>query len=159
MTGQGRADEISMVIEDIRDIARDDIGTATDHAEDSSHTFASVGVGIGDFSSVPMARSFALQHQAAHEVFRDTIRGVLADLEDFRARLLACADGHETTDASVRAHLQGMSNSYEHHQLHSRRNYDHGRREHTEALDTGSAPGGADQPPSSAAGGQHGGGF
>lgn len=135
----GAANEITMVIHDVRDIAQTNIGRATATAHGSKQAFDGTPVAVSAFSDVPLGRELGVQHKAAHEVFAQTIAGVLADLEEFRAKLLACADSHETNDDMVRSALLSLGRSYRHHDYHATQNYNRGRRHQGNALDSSHA--------------------
>lgn len=108
------AGEVTMVIDEVRDIANRTMHELATKAGRDRSAFAQTPTDLGMFSQVPLARQLGEEHRAAHQVFVDTLQGVLEDLETFRDNLRACADSQEATDESVQASLLALGRRYDH---------------------------------------------
>ena len=129
------AGEVKMVIDEVRAIARKTMADLTHQAGNHKSAFGGdAKVGHAAFGQVPKAQAFAAHQEAARQVFIDTLQGVIADLEAFRANLLACADAHQANDESVQAGLLALSNRLSPGNLASYRDYDNSSQEHREGL-------------------------
>lgn len=136
---------IQITIEKIESIAKSTMERLKETATTETNGFRGHQVPTGAFSKVPAAEALARQAKAAHDVFDETIRGVIADLEEFQANLLATAKAHARTDEDARAALLALGRRYHDHTYHANANFDASRsREGTNLRGTGPA---ADSPP------------
>ncbi len=153
--------QIEITIETIRRIARDNMSAMQDNATSQSSDFRALSLPPSAFSQVPIAQTVGQQHQAAHQVFMDTIDGVIADLQTFAANIEASCNAHEATDEQSatdaqragQGALSGVNESMSGYQSQAERNFDNAGAEHREELgDPTSAAAqreGSGQPPGS----------
>lgn len=137
------AGEVTMVIDEVREIANRTLHALATKAKDDRSAFVSTPVDPGMFGEVPLARELGEEHRAAHQVFTDTLQGVLEDLEAFRDNLRACADSQEATDESVQAGLLALGRRYDHRELASDRANQASWQEHGRPFDAAAEPGAA----------------
>lgn len=137
-TTAAAAATIQVTIDKIEAIAKGAVAKAEDAAATSSTTFKDLQVHRGSFSQVPIAQDIADMHQAAHDVFTSTVEGVVADLRDFREKLLASARAHEGTDDGVYATLVSVGRHYgADHRYHAQSRFDRERTRHERELGDG----------------------
>lgn len=121
---------VDVAIDRVTAIANAKLPGAEDEVTTSTSEFRSFTPDTSSFSEVPLAQELALQHQAAHQVFVETIDGVIADLQEFRQTLLDSMKAHENTDDAAHAALLSLGQTYQDdHEFHSERNYEQGRLE------------------------------
>ncbi|QIK67718.1 hypothetical protein G7072_16410 [Nocardioides sp. HDW12B] len=143
--------QIEITIEAIRRIARDNMAAMQDNATSQSSDFRALDLAPSAFGQVPIAQTVGQQHQAAHQVFMDTIDGVIADLETFAANIEASCNAHEATDEQSAADAQragqgalsGLNESMSGYQSQADQNFDNAGAEHREEL--GDPPPAAEQ--------------
>jgi hypothetical protein len=128
------ANEIEMTIAEIRRIADETMASMQSTAESETRSFSNLKVPVSAFGGTPQGKTLGRQHEAAHEVFVQTIEGVIADLREFQRNLRACADSHEDTDEAAKAALTALGRSYARHTYRSAYNYDRGRGENKHDL-------------------------
>jgi hypothetical protein len=126
--------DIAISIETIEHIASSTMSQVEADTTSAMDGFRSTPVSTANFGDVPLAAELAAQHHAAHEVFVETIQGVLQDLRDFQANLLASARAHQGTDDAAYASLVALGNRYAGHDFQADRNWVRGRREHADEL-------------------------
>ena len=100
--------EINVLIEEIEAIAQQTRGYIRTDAEQGATTFANATLDAGAFAGIPPGLEFHAQQQAAHQVFVETINGVVADLEQFGETLAANAASHRAVDESNADTLTAM---------------------------------------------------
>ncbi|HET8604855.1 MAG TPA: hypothetical protein VFM09_13070 [Marmoricola sp.] len=110
---------LQITIEAIEQIAKSTMAELQHTADSTTSGFRSHKLPAAAFSPVPKAQQLAEQQDAAHDVFVRTIEGVLADLRDFQANLLACAKAHAGTDDGVQGTLQALGERYRDHRFHA----------------------------------------
>lgn len=143
--------QIEITIDAIRRIARDNMTAMQDNATSQSSDFRALDLPPSAFGQVPIAQTVGQQHQAAHQVFMDTIDGVIADLETFAANIEASCNAHEAADeqSAVDAQragqgaLSGVNESMSGYQSQADQNFDNAGAQHREEL--GDPPPAADQ--------------
>ena len=99
---------INILIDEIEAIAQQTRGQIREDAEQGATTFANVTLDVGAFNGIPPGLAFHTQQQAAHQVFVETINGVVADLEQFGETLAANAASHRAVDESNADTLTAM---------------------------------------------------
>lgn len=128
---------VDVAIDRVTAIANAKLPGAEDEVTSSTSEFRSFTPDTSSFSEVPLAQELAHQHRAAHQVFVETIDGVIADLQEFRQTLLDSMRAHENTDDAAHAALLSLGRSYQDdHEFHSDQNYDQGRQEQGDKLRT-----------------------
>lgn len=128
---------VDVAIDRVTAIANAKLPGAEDEVASSTSEFRSFTPDTSSFSEVPLAQELAHQHQAAHQVFVETVDGVIADLKEFRQRLLDSMKAHENTDDAAHAALLSLGRTYEdHHHFHADQSYDQGRQEQATKLAT-----------------------
>jgi hypothetical protein len=162
------AGQIEVTIQRIEEIAKTTVAGAESSASESSSSFRNLKLSHAAFGDVPLARQLATQHQAAHEVFVETVQGVVQDLRDFQSKLIASAKAHQGTDDAAYATLVSLGRGYQHHDFHSEDNWRKSRAEQGDRLPgqdavrpegsdpgtpAGAAPAGASQPAPGGTGG------
>ena len=139
------AGAVEVTIERIQQIANTQVAAMADNARSREQAFRNLDVSASAFSEVPEARALAEQHRAAQQVFAETIKGILTDLEEFRDALVVSARAHESTDDAAYAALTALGSRYTSTEgLHSEESYQGERAEQGEALR--GVRGGADAP-------------
>jgi hypothetical protein len=128
--------DINIMIDEVKDIAKS-VGEIEGDANTDARTFENLVLPHDAFGEVPTGLNLASQHQAAHQVFDETLKGVLSDLRDFRQNLLDCANGHENNDAAVQAALVNLGKRSKKHHYVSDEKYDEGRKKNREGLAAG----------------------
>lgn len=141
---------VDVTISRVVAIANAKLPGAEDDVSTHARAFQDMPVTVADFGDVPDARELGEQHEAARQVFEETIQGVLRDLREFRAALLECMKNHEATDDSVQSALLALGSRYAGHRYHSAEDNRESRREQ------GSRLGDAGQPLDGGAGGSSG---
>jgi hypothetical protein len=131
------AGEIEMTISEIREIATRTMSELQGQAENTRTPFGNLALPPGAFGEVPLGQALGRQHQAAHDVFVQTIDGIVADLRDFQQRLLQSAESQESTDDAAQAALVSLGQGYADHTFRSTESYDTGRAEHGQDLEAG----------------------
>ncbi len=131
---------VDVTISRVTAIANAKLPGAEDDVTTHARAFRDMPVTVADFSQVPAAQELGEHHEAARQVFDETIQGVLSDLKEFRAALLECMKNHEATDDSVQTALLSLGSRYADHHYHSTRNNRESR------IEQGSRLGDADQP-------------
>ncbi len=128
---------VDVAIDRVTAIANAKLPGAEDEVTSSTSEFRSFTPDTSSFSEVPLAQELAQQHQAAHQVFVETVDGVIADLKEFRQRLLDSMKAHENTDDAAHAALLSLGRAYEgDHEFHSEQSYEQGRQEQGDNLRT-----------------------
>jgi hypothetical protein len=143
--------QIEITIEAIRRIARDNMAAMQDNATSQSQDFRALDLAPSAFGQVPIAQTVGQQHQAAHQVFLETIDGVIADLETFAANIEASCNAHEATDEQSAADAQragqgalsGLNESMSGYRSQAEENFDNASAEHRAEL--GDPPPAAEQ--------------
>jgi len=134
------AEQIHMTIDELRSIADSKLPGLKDDAGRSRDQFRNLHLGDGAFSDFPEAQAVARQHTGAHEVFVDTINGVIADLEDFEQRLRESVANAEATDEQVEASMVALGKRLSHgYNFASDKSYMASNRAHYEDLSAGDA--------------------
>ena len=133
------AHTVEVTIEAIRDIANSTLPDAETDATDSSTGFRNLSLPVSAFGDSPLGQELGHQHQGAHEVFAATIEGTIADLQDFRQKLLDAMKNHETTDEAAQDLLRGISQRYDGHQYQSTHRFDETRTHLADDLNGGHA--------------------
>lgn len=129
------AGAVEVTIDRIRQIANTQVATMAENTRSQEQAFRNLDVSASAFSEVPEARALAEQHRAAHQVFVETINGILTDLELFRDALVGSAQAHESTDDAAYAALTALGSRYTSPDaLHSEASYEGERAEQGEAL-------------------------
>lgn len=129
---------VEVTIDAIRDIANSTLPNAENDATHSSTDFRNLTLDVGAFGDSPLGEELGRQHRGAHEVFVETIRGTIKDLQDFRQKLLDAMDNHESTDAAAQAMLLSISKKYHGHEYQSDHNYNQARTDQSDNLRTSS---------------------
>lgn len=128
MSPAARADAaaaVEVTIERIQQIANSQVSAMADTAREQERAFRNLDVGEGAFGQVPAAQQLGQQHRAAQQVFAETIKGILTDLEEFRDALVASAKAHESTDDAAYAALSALGSRYTSgNALHSKQSYE-----------------------------------
>jgi hypothetical protein len=135
---------VEVTAERVRSIANDRLPSAEDDVHTHTRSFRDMPVTVADFGEVPVAQTLAEHHEAAYQVFSETVAGVLKDLEEFRAALIDCMDKHQETDEGVQTALLALGTKYRGHSYHATQNYRHERQEqgrHLGRPDTSGAAG------------------
>lgn len=127
--------EVQVTIDRIEEIAKTTVARAEQEATTTSTGFRNLDVATAAFSDVPAAQTLATQHRAAHDVFVDTVKGVVEDLREFQRKLIASANAHRGNDDAVYATLVSLGTRYRGHRYHSQQNWRAGAREHASELD------------------------
>jgi hypothetical protein len=117
------AGEIEMTIDAVRAIANRTMGTMKGKAEQSSRTFGDVDLPASAFGGWEQAKALGRHHEGAHDVFRRTLEGVVADLQTFQQNLRDTADSSERRDEEVEESLLALGRGYQHRTFESQRNY------------------------------------
>jgi hypothetical protein len=135
------ADQIRMTIDALRDIAHSKLPGLQSDAALARDRFRSLQLPSAAFSDYPQAQAVGSQHEGAHEVFVDTINGVIDDLAAFEQRLRDSVASAEATDEQVESAMVALGNSLSQpgHAFASARGYQRGNRAHDEELSTGEA--------------------
>jgi len=134
---------VEVTIEKVTAIANAALPQAESEVTSSTTGFRNLSLSPGSFGDVPLAQELGQQHEAAHRVFVETVEGVLQDLQEFRQKLLDSMKSHANTDDAAHAALLALGRTYDGHQFHSDENWNRGRQEERERLETshgGSAP-------------------
>ena len=126
--------EIRIVIDEIRAIANSDVSQGQTEATTAKTAFQGHTIPASAFS--PLAAGIAAQQDAVHQVFVETIQGVVSDLETFYDNLIACADNHDSTDGMNQQALLALNRRMEGHKWRSNSAYDRSRQEAGSALPT-----------------------
>ena len=136
LAGTAKAIEtIEVTISAVLEIANSlsDAETDVNHA---STSFKNLTLDVGAFGHSPLGQELGHQHRGAHEVFVETIQGVVADLRDFQQNLRDSMKSHEATDDSAEALLLGLAKKYDGHTYNADANYDQGLHDQAENLTT-----------------------
>ena len=129
------AGAVEVTIERIQQIANTQVAAMAENARAEEQAFRNLDVSTSAFSQVPEAQALGEQHRAAQQVFAETIKGILADLEEFRDALVMSARAHESTDDAAYAALTSLGSRYTTTgTLHSEASYDGERAEQGGAL-------------------------
>lgn len=121
---------VDVAIDRVTAIANAKLPGAEDEVTQSTRAFRDFTPPTTSFGEVPLAQELARQHHAAHQVFVETVDGVIADLRDFRQKLLDSMKSHQNTDDAAHAALLSLSRSYDaNHTFHAEQVYDQGRAE------------------------------
>jgi hypothetical protein len=128
--------QVEVTIEKIQAIANSTLPDAETDVTTKSHGFRSLTLPPDAFGEVPIARALGAQHEAAHQVFVETVEGVIKDLQEFRQNLLDSMKAHENNDDAVHGILTALSSRYQGHHYHSDENWLRGRREQGTKLET-----------------------
>lgn len=121
---------IQVSIDKIKEIANTTVAGAETDGNHSLSGFKSSRAPESSFGEVPLAQQLAQQQQAAHDIFVETVQGVVQDLQDFRDQLIASANAHQHTDDAAYAALVALGREYQGHHYHSRQNYRRSLAEH-----------------------------
>ena len=92
--------EIELLIDEIVQIAKDMQGYVSEDADTAASAFQSAKINASAFADIPPGMEFFTQQQAAHQVFVETIKGVVADLQQFGETLQGNAENHRAVDES-----------------------------------------------------------
>lgn len=103
--GGGSGARVEITIERIEEIARTMMASMDDTARNKSSDFRNTKLSQGVFGQYDRAQEFAAQQDAAHQVFVETIQGVIADLRAFQENLLASARTSRRTDEAAESSL------------------------------------------------------
>jgi hypothetical protein len=125
---------IDVAISRVTAIANSVLPSAESEVTTASTSFRNLTLPPASFSEVPLAQQLGEQHQAAHQVFRDTVEGVIDDLVEFRQKLLDSMKSHENNDDAVHAALASLGRRYDGHVYHSQENYERARQEQGDRL-------------------------
>lgn len=129
------AGAVEVTIERIQQIANTQVAAMAENARSQERAFRNLDVSASAFSEVPEARALAEQHRAAQQVFAETIKGILTDLEEFRDALVLSARAHESTDDAAYAAMTALGSRYTSTEaLHAHEQYQGERAEQGEAL-------------------------
>ncbi len=129
------AGTVEVTIERIQQIANTQVAAMAQAAAEHERSFRNLEVSEAAFGQVPAAQQLGHQHRAAQQVFVETIKGLLADLEEFRDALVASAKAHESTDDAAYAALSSLGSRYASGTvLHSQKGYEGERVEQGSAL-------------------------
>jgi len=131
-----KSGQVEVSVDDIRQVANKPLPGAETEIERARSSFKNLTLDKGAFGHSPLGRELAHQHQAAHDVFRETIDGVLADLRDFRQNLVDCMNDVESTDESARSMLLALGTRYHGHTYNAEAKYDQGLHQHAGGLTT-----------------------
>ncbi len=115
----GTAAAVEITIDEIRRIANTTIPATEEDATKATQSFRDLAVDTAAFGGHPLAKELAHQHRGAHEVFVETINGVIRDLQDFADKLRESMDSHEQNDDAIAAMLLTVSKKYDGHRFHS----------------------------------------
>lgn len=122
--GVAAAQQIEMTIQAVKDIANQTMGELETRASDSRTKFQALDLPARAFGEVPLGLALARHHDAAHQVFLETINGVVKDLEDFAQKLRDTASSNEARDEEVETALVALGNRYQDHNFQADENYD-----------------------------------
>lgn len=136
------AGEIRITIEAIRKIATDNMTAMRENADSQASDFRSTHLPGSAFGDTPIGQSVASLHTAAHDVFKQTIDGVIQDLETFAANLVASCKAHEETDQQSaddarragQGALSGLAAPGAPGQYHADQHFDESSQQHDEAI-------------------------
>lgn len=130
------ADHIQMTIDELKNIANSKMPGIQDDASRSRDKFRNMALSAGAFSEFPAAQALERQHEGVHEVFIDTINGVIADLESFQQKLRESVGSAEATDEQVEASLVALGRrlSSNEHVYRSEHDYTRSNKEHYDDL-------------------------
>lgn len=129
------AGQVEMAIEEVLEIAKSTVADIEDTAQNrAARPFRDLEVERSAYSEVPAAQDLGGQHEAVKQVFMETIEAVVADLAEFKQRLLDSAQTMQQRDQSAEQMLLSLGRSYEGHQFASDATYLQGRVEHADAL-------------------------
>jgi hypothetical protein len=130
------ADQIRMTIDALKDIAHSRLPGLQSDAGTTRDRFRNLQLPAAAFSDFPEAQAVGRQHEGAHEVFVDTINGVIADLADFEQRLRDSVASAEVTDEQVEAAMAALGNRFSRpgHTFVSERGYQRSNQAHDEDL-------------------------
>jgi uncharacterized protein YukE len=103
--------EITMDVAGVREAANQLRANIKTQAETTKSHFHGVHVRKGALGSTPGAAAFVAQHQAAQELYDQTIQQVIDDLENIAAALVASADTMGDTEESARRALTKLDPS------------------------------------------------
>ena len=101
----GTAAAVEITIDEIRRIANTTIPATEEDATKATQSFRDLAVDTAAFGGHPLAKELAHQHRGAHEVFVETINGVIRDLQEFADKLRESMDSHEQNDDAIAAML------------------------------------------------------
>lgn len=136
---------VEVAIDKVTAIANAKLPGVESEVTQASTDFRNLTLEQASFGHDPLAQALAKQHQAAHEVFVETVQGVITDLQEFRQKLLDSMKAHENTDDAAHAALVALGRKYDGHTYHSHENYERARREQGENLGTPVEPAPAPQ--------------
>lgn len=114
---------IDVAIANVTAIANSTLPGAESEVTTTTTDFRNLTLPVSAFSEVPLAQQLGQQHQAAHQVFKLTVDGVIDDLVEFRQKLLDSMKSHQSTDDSAHAALSALGRRYHGHVYHSQENY------------------------------------
>lgn len=116
----GAAGQVQMAIEEVLEIAKSTVSRIEDTAQDgAARPFRNMRIDGAAYSEVPAAQDLGSQHEAARQVFTETIDAVVADLAEFKQRLLDSATSMQQRDQSAEEMLLALGRSYEGHEFAS----------------------------------------
>jgi len=131
----GAAGQVQMAIDEVLEIAKSTVSRIEDTAENgAARPFRNLQVERSAYGQVPAAQDLAGQHEAVKQVFMETIDAVVADLAEFKQRLLDSASTMQQRDQSAEDALLALGRSYEGHEFASDTRYQQGLVDHAEAL-------------------------
>ena len=125
---------VDVAIDKVTAIANAKLPGVESEVTQTSTDFRNLTLEQASFGEDPLALELAKQHQAAHEVFVETVQGVITDLQEFRQKLLDSMKAHENNDDSVHAALISLGKKYDGHTYHSDENWERARREQGDNL-------------------------
>jgi hypothetical protein len=114
---------IEVTISEVLAIASS-LSDAEADVDQASTSFKNLTLDVAAFGHSPLGKELGHQHKGAHEVFVETIQGVVADLRDFQQNLRDSMKSHEATDDSAEALLLGLAKKYDGHTYAADSNYD-----------------------------------
>ncbi|NHC14816.1 hypothetical protein [Motilibacter deserti] len=91
---------VELTLEEVRSIANG-LATPTDEVQGQGAQFSGTPVDAGMFGRSAAGEALAGTHRTAHQIFRETVEQVIADLEAFREQLTSTVATYEARDADV----------------------------------------------------------
>jgi len=101
--GGGAVNHVTeLTLEEVRSIAHG-LVAPTDEAEGQGSRLQGAPVSAGMFGRSGAGEALAGTHRTAHQIFRETVDQVIADLEAFREQLISTVATYESRDEDVAA--------------------------------------------------------
>ncbi|MCW2779182.1 MAG: hypothetical protein JWN17_2907 [Frankiales bacterium] len=108
MLEPGAAQVFQLTLDGVRDIGTR-LGALEGDASSTSSQFAGTPLDASMFGHSHGGQALAHTHRAAHDVFHQTLQGVLKDIATFRDRLLKTVDTYEAQDGDARHALLALA--------------------------------------------------